>query len=130
MGKLLGTFGITSDLLVGSLTAKQKEAAKERLKRGEVSVIIGTHALLEEDVHFRRLGFTIIDEQHRFGVEQRKVLEQYASVADGIFPHNLNMTATPIPRTLALTIYGDQDISVLSEYPVGRKPIITRVTQE
>lgn len=127
---LLANFGITSDFLVGGLTPKQKTDVKFRLKNGDISVVIGTHALLEEDVHFHNLGLTIIDEQHRFGVEQRKVLEQYSSYKTGALPHVLNMTATPIPRTLSLTIYGDQDISVLSEYPVGRKPIHTKVLAE
>lgn len=127
---LLANFGITSDFLVGGLTPKQKTDVKFRLKNGDLSVVIGTHALLEDDVHFHNLGFTIIDEQHRFGVEQRRALEQYSSHVTGGLPHVLNMTATPIPRTLSLTIYGDQDISVLSEYPVGRKPIHTKVLSE
>lgn len=127
---LLAEFGITSDFLVGGLTPKQKTDVKFRLKNGDISVIIGTHALLEDDVHFQNLGLTIIDEQHRFGVEQRRALEQYSSHQTGGLPHVLNMTATPIPRTLSLTIYGDQDISVLSEYPVGRKSIHTKVLAE
>jgi len=90
--------------------------------------VIGTHALIQDDVHFKKLGFVIIDEQHRFGVEQRKALEQYNSF--GVMPHILHMTATPIPRTLALTIYGDQDISTISQYPIGRKPIHTKVIKE
>lgn len=93
-------------------------------------MIIGTHALIEDTVHFENLAFTIVDEQHRFGVEQRRVLEQYSSHKTGVLSHVLNMTATPIPRTLSLTIYGDQDISVLSEYPVGRLSIHTRVLSE
>ena len=109
---------------------KQKTDVKFRLKNGDLSVVIGTHALIEEGVHFQNLGLTIIDEQHRFGVEQRRTLEQYSSHKTGALPHVLNMTATPIPRTLSLTIYGDQDISVLSEYPIGRKPIHTKVLAE
>ncbi len=127
---LLSGFGITSDFLVGGLTPKQKTDVKARLKNGDLSVVIGTHALIEDTVHFENLAFTIVDEQHRFGVEQRRALEQYSSHKTGGLPHVLNMTATPIPRTLSLTIYGDQDISVLSEYPVGRKPIHTRVLAE
>ena len=115
---------------MGSLTAKQKQEAKARLKSGETSLIIGTHALVEEDVHFAKLGFVIVDEQHRFGVAQRKTLETYFSLTGGIYPHVLNMTATPIPRTLALTLYGDQDISILNEYPASRKPIHTVVVKE
>jgi ATP-dependent DNA helicase RecG len=125
-----GHLGITSDLLVGSLTAKQKKIAKDRLKSGETQLIIGTHALVEEDVHFRNLGFVIVDEQHRFGVNQRRTLETYYSMSGKMFPHVLNMTATPIPRTLALTLYGDQDLSILNEYPASRKPIHTSVVRE
>lgn len=128
--EFLSGFGITSDLLVGGLSPKQKKDIKARLRNGDISVIIGTHALLEDDVHFHSLGLTIVDEQHRFGVEQRRVLEQYSSHHTGGLPHILNMTATPIPRTLSLTIYGDQDISVLSEYPAGRLPIHTKVIRE
>ncbi|MCK9272686.1 ATP-dependent DNA helicase RecG [Candidatus Gracilibacteria bacterium] len=129
---LLEKYDIKSDLLIGSLTSKQKDEAKQKLKSGATQFIVGTHALIQDGVHFKNLGFVIIDEQHRFGVEQRKYLEEYysGSKEKGIFPHNLNMTATPIPRSLTLTIYGDQDISVLSEYPVGRKPIFTRVVKE
>ncbi|MDD2487759.1 MAG: ATP-dependent DNA helicase RecG [Candidatus Gracilibacteria bacterium] len=130
---LLFKYDIRSDLLVGSLTEKQKTEAKARMKNGETQLIVGTHALIQEGVKFKKLGYVIIDEQHRFGVEQRKFLEEYYSQESkeiGVFPHNLNMTATPIPRTLALTIYGDQDISVLSEYPAGRLPIHTRVIRD
>ena len=83
-----------------------------------------------EDTVFRKLGFVVVDEQHRFGVEQRGALESYYSLAGKIYPHVLNMTATPIPRTLALTLYGDQDLSVLNQYPAGRKPILTKVIRE
>ncbi len=125
-----GELGIRVDLLVGSLTAGQKKAAKERLRVHETDLIIGTHALIEDTVQFANLGFVVVDEQHRFGVNQRKALEAYFSLAGGIFPHTLNMTATPIPRTLALTLYGDQDLSILNEYPVGRLPIHTAVVKE
>ncbi len=128
--RTFGHLGLRSDLLVGSLSAKQKEAAKARLKAGETDFVIGTHALIEDDVHFGNLGFVVVDEQHRFGVEQRAALERYFSVAGGIRPHRLNMTATPIPRTLALILYGDQDLSVIDEYPAGRKPIATAVVAE
>jgi ATP-dependent DNA helicase RecG len=106
-----------------------KEDARERLKGGQTDIIFGTHALIQESVTFENLGFVVIDEQHRFGVEQRKLLEEYCSRSK-VIPHRLNMSATPIPRTLALTIYGDQDISVLDEYPAGRKPIHTKVVRE
>jgi len=135
---LLEKYDIKSDLLIGSLTPKQKEETKQKLKSGETQFIVWTHALIQDWIHFKNLWFVIIDEQHRFGVEQRKYLEEYSSpssvilseVEGSIFPHNLNMTATPIPRSLTLTIYGDQDISVLREYPVWRKPIFTRVVKE
>lgn len=122
-------WGIRADLLVGSLTPRMKEDARERLKSWETDIIFGTHALIQDSVQFASLGFVVVDEQHRFGVEQRKVLEEYCSQSK-IVPHRLNMSATPIPRTLALTLYGDQDVSVLDEYPIGRKPIHTRVVRE
>ncbi len=133
--EFLEWFNIKSDLLVWSLTPKQKKEAVERLKSGGTNIIFGTHALIQDHVQFHRLGFVVVDEQHRFWVEQRKALEEYCSQRSpentiGILPHRLNMSATPIPRTLALTLYWDQDISVLDEYPVGRKPIHTRVIRE
>ncbi len=103
--KTFGGFGFRADLLVGSLTKKQKEEAKARLRSRETDLIIGTHALIEDDVRFSNLGLVVVDEQHRFGVEQRAALEKYFSLSGGIYPHSLNMTATPIPRTLALTLY-------------------------
>lgn len=120
---------IRSDLLVGSITPRMKEDARARLKSGETDIIFGTHALIQDSVQFAGLGFVVVDEQHRFWVEQRKALEEYCS-AGSIKPHRLNMSATPIPRSLALTLYGDQDISVLDEYPAGRLPIHTRVVKE
>lgn len=136
----LFSLGITADLLVGSLTTKQKSDAKSRLKSGQTNIIFGTHALIQDDVQFKNLGFVVVDEQHRFGVEQRKALEKYCSLGfcknsenskkTGIIPHVLNMSATPIPRSLAMTMYGDQDISVLNEYPAGRKAIHTRVVKD
>lgn len=118
---LLEPHGIRVGLLVGSLKKKEKEEMAQSLARGEIDVIVGTHALIQDHVVFHRLGLAIIDEQHRFGVEQRRTLAQHG------FPHVLHMTATPIPRTLALTMYGDQDISLIREMPKGRKPIITRL---
>jgi len=106
--------------LVGSLTKKEKEFTKRAIEQGVARIVVGTHALLEESVGFQKLGLAIIDEQHRFGVMQRKSLQQ-----KGVTPDVLVMTATPIPRTLALTIYGDLDVSVIDQLPPGRKPIRT-----
>jgi ATP-dependent DNA helicase RecG len=118
---LLAPFGLRVALLTGSQKAKERVAAREGLSSGQVAVGIGTHALIQEDVAFKRLGLAVVDEQHRFGVEQRDALRQ-----KGYNPHMLVMTATPIPRTLALTVYGDLDVSTLDEMPAGRKPIVTR----
>lgn len=129
MENMLIEFGLTSHLLVGSTTASQKKNIKDALVKWNVDVIIWTHALVQEDVLFSNLWFVIIDEQHKFGVHQRGVLELWIGNRSGLIPHNLNMTATPIPRTLALTLYGDQDLSVISEYPKGRKEIHTKVAK-
>jgi ATP-dependent DNA helicase RecG len=107
-------------LLTGSLAAKDKAAAQEAISRGEVDIAIGTHALIQEEVSFPRLGLVVVDEQHRFGVMQRAALR-----AKGGCPHVLVMTATPIPRTLALTVYGDLDMSLIDEMPPGRKRVKT-----
>ncbi len=118
--KFLEPCGVKVALLTGSMTAKQKREVKEALLSGEICVLAGTHALIQKDVEFKRLGLVITDEQHRFGVAQR------AALADkGESPHRLVMSATPIPRTLALIIYGDLDISVIDELPKGRLPIKT-----
>lgn len=129
MENMLIEFGLTSHLLVGSTTASKKKSIKADLRSGNVDVIIGTHALVQEDVFFENLWFVVIDEQHRFWVRQREVLEKWWGSKSGAIPHNLNMTATPIPRTLALTLYGDQDLSIISEYPKGRKEIHTKVAK-
>lgn len=118
---------ISSELLVGSTTAKNKEIIKQKLKSWDIDVIIWTHALIQEDVIFKNLVYVIIDEQHRFWVKQRWVLESWLWNQSWIVPHNLNMTATPIPRTLALTLYWDQDLSIINEYPKDRKLIHTKV---
>ncbi len=124
--KLFDKIGYVTVLLVGSQTAGEKKAIKKLVQAGLTPMVIGTHALLEEDVEFARLGLVLIDEQHRFGVMQRRRLQE-----KGATPDVLVMTATPIPRTLALTIYGDLDTSVIDEMPPGRKPITTRhVTEE
>ncbi len=118
---MLEPFGIKTVLLTGSLKARERNMGRAALENGEALVAIGTHALIQEDVNFRRLGLVIVDEQHRFGVEQRDALRQ-----KGYHPHMLVMTATPIPRTLALTLYGDLDVSVIDQLPPGRQTIITR----
>jgi len=120
---------MSSELLVWATTAKQKKEIKQKLVDGNIDVIIGTHALVQEDVLFNNLGLVIIDEQHRFWVKQREVLEWGLWNRSWIIPHTLNMTATPIPRTLALTLYGDQDLSVINEYPKWRKEIFTKVAR-
>ncbi|WP_399255050.1 ATP-dependent DNA helicase RecG [Terriglobus tenax] len=114
-------------LLTGSLDNAEKKAARGKIFRGETELVIGTHALLEEKVDFDRLGLIVVDEQHRFGVQQRFALMKKPGAAD---PDVLVMTATPIPRTLALTMYGDLDVSVLDELPPGRTPIVTRRVEE
>lgn len=116
----LKEFGMNVELLVGSLTKKQKEKILERVKNKEIDILIGTHALIEDKVEFDRLGLVITDEQHRFGVRQRGKLSD-----KGNNPDVLVMTATPIPRTLALILYGDLDISIIDELPPGRQPIDT-----
>lgn len=119
--KFFSKLNINVCLLTGSVTKKNKEIIKDRLVQGEIDIIIGTHALIEEDVEFKKLGFIIADEQHRFGVHQRKIL-----IDKGYNPDILLMTATPIPRTLAMTLYGDLDVSVIDELPPGRIPCITK----
>ncbi len=120
VSRLFAKWGINVALLTGSMTLKKKAAVLEGVKSGEIHVLIGTHALLEENVEFLRLGLVITDEQHRFGVRQRAVLTK-----KGLNPDVIVMTATPIPRTLALILYGDLDISIIDELPPGRKPIET-----
>lgn len=121
--KFLAPTGVKSALLTGSSKTKERREIHQGLEDGSISIIVGTHALLEDVVVFRNLGLAIIDEQHRFGVEQRARLWKKSSV--GAPPHVLVMTATPIPRTLAMTLYGDLDVSVIDELPPGRKPVQT-----
>ena len=118
--RLFSGTGIKCELLVGSTKAKDKKEIKERLKKGEIDLIIGTHALIQEDVEFERLGLVITDEQHRFGVKQRTGL-----CSKGDNPHVYVMSATPIPRTLALIFFGDLNVSILDELPPGRQKIDT-----
>ncbi|MFH1546555.1 MAG: ATP-dependent DNA helicase RecG [Patescibacteria group bacterium] len=119
--QLLHPLGIRGELLTGSTPAKKKREISAKLKSGELDLVVGTHALLESRVEFHNLALAVIDEQHRFGVEQRILIKKNST------PHILSLTATPIPRTLALTIFGDQDVSIIDELPPGRKPAITRI---
>jgi ATP-dependent DNA helicase RecG len=119
--QLLGTLDVNCQLLTGSTTTKQRQPLHDQLRNGEIDILIGTHALIEKDVQFANLGLCIIDEQHRFGVAQRaKLWEKNVRP-----PHVLVMTATPIPRTLAMTVYGDLHVSIIDELPPGRKPVHT-----
>lgn len=127
--ELLSYYNLSSELLVWSTTSKQKESTKQLLKTGNIDVIVWTHALIQEDVYFKNLWFVVVDEQHRFWVKQRETLESGILNTSWLCPHVLNMTATPIPRTLALTLYWDQDLSVIKEYPAWRKIIHTKVAR-
>lgn len=123
--KQLAPLGLNVGLLTGKTKAKDRKEIAEKLASGKIHFLIGTHALIEDWVQFQNLGLVIIDEQHRFGVAQRGILKN-----KGTSPHFLIMTATPIPRTLAMTVYGDLDVSIIDEMPVGRIPIQTRVINE
>ena len=125
LSKLFAPLGITVDLLTGSMTVRQKREARERLASGETQVVVGTHALLTDATRFLRLGLVIADEQHRFGVAQRSKLPE-----KGEDPQLLVMSATPIPRTLALLMYGDLDVSILDELPPGRQTVETFLVGE
>ncbi|WP_390404685.1 ATP-dependent DNA helicase RecG [Lacticaseibacillus jixiensis] len=120
LSKLFADFPVNVALLTGSTKAKDKRQRQAELASGEIDLVIGTHALIQKGVDFSALGLVVIDEQHRFGVQQRKVLQD-----KGLHPDLLAMTATPIPRTLAITTYGEMDVSVIDELPAGRKPITT-----
>src|SRR4029078_4842960 len=119
--ELLKDMPVGVHLLTGSTSANERKYILQSLAEGEISIIIGTHALIEEVVQFKNLAFVVIDEQHRFGVAQRASLWKKASLP----PHILVMTATPIPRTLAMTAYGDLDYSIMDELPPGRLPVNT-----
>lgn len=120
---LLSPFGVTVGLLTGHVKGAARKELYARIESGEVDVVVGTHAIIQEKVVFHNLGFVVIDEQHRFGVDQRQKLLNKS----GILPHLLAMTATPIPRSLALTVYGELDVSVLNQRPKGRLPIKTQI---
>lgn len=121
ISKMLDGLGVSVELLTGALKPSAKKKIKQRLMEGEIDILIGTHAVIEKDVQFKNLGFVVIDEQHRFGVEQRSKLWTKSAQP----PHVLVMTATPIPRTLAMTVYGDLDCSIIDELPPGRKAVKT-----
>jgi ATP-dependent DNA helicase RecG len=127
--RILAPSGYRVELLISALKFRDKTAVLDSIRSGEAKLVIGTHALIEDNVEFARLGFVAVDEQHRFGVLQRKRLMD-KSLVHGHAPHVLVLTATPIPRTLSLTLYGDLDVSIIDELPPGRTPIATRMTSE
>ena len=126
---MLEPLGIRCGLLIGSMKAREKKAAQAACASGEWDAVFGTHALISEGVEYKNLGLVVTDEQHRFGVRQRSTLQEKGA-AEGKAPHVLVMSATPIPRTLALILYGDLDVSVVDELPPGRTPVKTRVVPE
>jgi len=128
LGKLLAEDATPFALLTGATPAARRREALERLATGELGLAVGTHALIDPAVRFARLGVCVVDEQHRFGVEQRRALDEKR--VEGMVPHVLHMTATPIPRTLSLTAYGDLDTTALHELPAGRQPVETRLVEE
>ncbi len=112
---------LTVALLIGDITQARKRELQQHILEGDIDIVIGTHALIQKEVEFHQLGLAVVDEQHRFGVTQRSALRQ-----KGFNPHMLVMTATPIPRTLALTLYGDLDLSVIDQLPPGRQVVKTK----
>ncbi|WP_036170712.1 ATP-dependent DNA helicase RecG [Massilia sp. 9096] len=120
--------GVKVAWLTGSLKKKEKQAASELVESGQAQLVVGTHALIQDTVQFAKLGIVIVDEQHRFGVGQRLLLRNKGS--DGLVPHQLMMSATPIPRTLAMTYYADLEVSIIDELPPGRSPIVTRAIDQ
>lgn len=126
ISKMVAPLGLNVKLLTGSTPAKQRASIHQQLLDGSLHILIGTHALIEDAVQFQNLGFVVVDEQHRFGVAQRAKMWKKNTTP----PHILVMTATPIPRTLAMTVYGDLDVSVIDELPPGRKPIVTLLRYE
>ena len=130
LGPWLDRIGVRIAWLSGSLKESQKRAVRARAAAGEIDLLIGTHALIEDTVAFARLGLAIVDEQHRFGVAQRLALRAKLESAAAVLPHQLMMSATPIPRTLAMSYYADLDVSVIDELPPGRKPVLTKLVSE
>jgi ATP-dependent DNA helicase RecG len=128
LGRLLAEEATPFALLTGSTPAPRRREALDRLASGELGLLVGTHALIEPTVRFARLGLCVVDEQHRFGVSQRRALDEKG--VEGMWPHVLHMTATPIPRTLSLTAYGDLDTTTLHELPAGRQPVTTHLVAE
>ena len=126
----LAPLGIELAWLAGSQSKKERAAALQKVQGGEASLVIGTHAIFQEQVQFARLGLVIVDEQHRFGVQQRLSLRQKAQSAEVAAPHQLMMSATPIPRTLSMSYYADLDVSVIDELPPGRTPIVTKLVSD
>ena len=126
IAKLIKPLGIPHAILTSNVKGKEREAIYKGLSNGEIPLAVGTHALIQEDVAFKKLGFIVVDEQHRFGVLQRAAIQKKGEGK----PDILIMTATPIPRTLAMTLYGDLDVSVIDELPPGRRPIMTRLYEE
>jgi ATP-dependent DNA helicase RecG len=128
LDRLLAHEPLPFALLTGATPTPRRREALERLATGELGLVVGTHALIEPSVELARLGVCVVDEQHRFGVEQRRALDSKG--VEGMAPHVLHMTATPIPRTLSLTAYGDLDTTALRELPAGRSPVETRLVEE
>lgn len=126
ISKMVAQLGVNVKLLTGSTPKKQRDIIHQQLQDGSLHILIGTHAVIEDNVQFARLGFVVIDEQHRFGVAQRAKMWKKSETP----PHILVMTATPIPRTLAMTVYGDLDVSVIDQLPPGRKPVVTLLRYE
>lgn len=124
IAKILLPLGIRIEMITGATSATEKTRIKKWLLSWDIDFIIGTHALIQDDIHFDNLTFALIDEQHKFGVKQRSFFQQHGS------PHILQMTATPIPRSLALAFFGEFDVSIIDEMPVGRKPIMTKILDE
>ncbi len=122
--KFLEPLGVHVGLLTGAVKGSKRKSVLFHTERGNIKVLVGTHALIQESVEFQRLAFVVVDEQHRFGVMQRKLLLEKGK---GYYPHSLVMSATPIPRTLALSLYGDLDLSIIDQLPIGRKPVITKL---